>query len=133
MAFLITKPLSEQQTETKNEIDYIAGQKRLQYITNGPGQELTYSAKLADARAYILAGYPTDVTPYHWVSAEAGATGATPTQVADFIVYTGHTWETVGSQIEGARQAAKIAVNAATSVTEIRTALANFKDTLANI
>jgi len=133
MAFLITKPLIEQQAEAITTIDTLAGQKRLQYITNVPGQEITYSAKLADAQAYILAGYPSDVTPYHWVDAEATATGATPIQVADLIAITGHTWAEVGSKIEGARQAAKIAINNATSIVDIRTAISTFTTYLTSL
>jgi hypothetical protein len=133
MTFLITKPLIEQQAEAIVTVDTLAGEKRLQYITNVPGQEITYSAKLADAQAYILAGYPSDVTPYHWVEAEATATGATPIQVADLIVLTGHAWAEVGSKIEGARQAAKIAINNASSIVDIRTALSTFTTYLSTL
>lgn len=133
MAFLITKPLSEQKAETIIEIDEIAGQKRLQYITSAPGQEVTYTAKLTDALAYKAAGYPEDVTTYPWIASESSATGQTPLAVTNLIIYTANLWTLVGSRIEGARQAAKIAVNTATSVTDIRTALTNFKAILANI
>jgi hypothetical protein len=133
MPFLITKPLPNQQAEAIITIDTLAGEKRLQYITNIPGQEVTYTAKLKDAQAFILAGYPSDVTPYPWIEAEATATGATAIQVADLIVLTAQTWTDVGSKIEGARQAAKIAVNNATSVTNIRTALATFTTYLSTL
>jgi galactitol-specific phosphotransferase system IIB component len=130
MAFIITKPLADQKQEFIVQIDKLAGEKRLHYITDGAGQEVTYTAKLADAQAYILAGYPTDVTPYHWIDAEATATGNTPTNVADLIVSTAHTWTEVGSKIEGARQAAKIGVNAATTISDIRTIMETYKTAL---
>ena len=130
MAFVITRPIEEQKQEFLVQIDKLAGEKRLQYITDGAGQEVTYTAKLADAQAYILAGYPTDVTPYHWIDAEATATGNTPTNVADFIVYTAHAWAEVGSKIEGARQAAKIGVNAATTIGDVRTIMETYKTAL---
>ncbi len=133
MAFLITKPLIEQQAEAITTVDTLAGQKRLQYITNIPGQEVTYTAKLKDAQAYILAGYPSDVTTYPWIKAEADAPGSTPIQVADLIVVTAQTWTDVGSKIEGARQAAKIAINNATSVVDIRTAITTFTTYLSTL
>lgn len=130
MAFILTRPIAEQKQEFLLQIDELAGEKRLQYITDGAGQEVTYTAKLADAQAYILAGYPADVTSYHWIDAEATATNNTPTNVADFIVYTAHAWAEVGSKIEGARQAAKIGVNNATTVSAIRAIMESYKTAL---
>jgi len=126
MAFEITRPLSTLQSEAADRIDALSGKTRLKYVTVSPGQEMTYTAKLADAKAYIAAAYPVDATPYTWIATEATMTGATPTQVADLIVYTAGLWGAVGATIEGSRQAAKMAVNAATTVTGIRTAEQSF-------
>lgn len=133
MAFIITKPLTEQKQEFIIEVDKLAGEKRLQYITSSPGQEVTYTAKLQDALAYKAAGYPEDVTPYHWIDAEATATSNTPTDVTNFILYTAAIWEDKGSKIEGARQATKIGVNTATSIADIRTIMSSYTATLLSI
>lgn len=133
MAFIITKPLIDQKQEFIIKIDNIAGNKRLEYITSTPGQEVTYTAKLADAQAYKAAGYPIDVSTYPWINAEANATGNSPTNVADFIIYTAAIWEDKGSKIEGARQAAKISVSSATTITEIKAVINTYVNYLATI
>jgi hypothetical protein len=126
MAFAITRPLATLKSEAADRIDALSGKTRLKYVTVSPGQEMTYTAKLADAKAYIAAGYPVDATPYPWIATEATMTGATPTQVADLIVYTANLWATVGATIEGTRQEAKRGINAALTVTDIRTAEQSF-------
>lgn len=107
-------------------VDQLAGQKRLKYTTSAPGQEMTYVSKLADAKAYIAAGYPSDASPYPWIHAEATACSATPAQVADLIVYTAAQWTAVGAQIEGARQAAKRTGTLATTAAAVYAAEAAF-------
>lgn len=115
------------------EVDLYAGHTRLRFITVSPGQEATYISKLEDARAYIAAGYPTNSSPFVWVHAEAAATGATATQVADLIVYTAGLWSMVGSQIEGARQAAKMAIAQIGSIAAGEAILTIFKYTMDGI
>jgi hypothetical protein len=123
--------ITELRKEAGQRIESLAGQTRLRYITDSAGQGETYAAKFADAKAYIAAGYPTDATPYVWINAEATATGTTPTQVADLIVYTANLWALVGAQIEGARQAAKIGLNSALTTETIETLEAAFKAAMA--
>lgn len=94
-------------SESAINIDNLAGQTRLKYITDVPGQEATYTAKLADA------------------------TGSTPAQVADLIIATSNQWAIIGAHIEGARQAAKQAIAGAENVVAIRTAVQAFKQVLA--
>jgi hypothetical protein len=114
------------------EVDARAGATRLKFITVSPGQEATYIAKLDDAKAFVAAGYPEDASAFIWISAEAAATGATPTQVADLIIYTAGLWSQVGAAIEGARQAAKIAISAGNEA-QIYAAQEAFKATMAII
>jgi|LakMenEpi03Aug12_release.lakeMendotaPanAssembly.Ray.scaffolds.fasta_scaffold08531_15 hypothetical protein len=125
--------LAEAIVRVHGEIDRVSGITRLRFITVSAGQEVTYIAKLEDAKAYIAAGYPTNSAPYVWVHNEAIATGATPTQVADLIVYTAGLWSAVGSQVEGARQAAKMAVSAAGSVQDMEDILGDFKVAMAGL
>lgn len=123
--------MSRLSADSAAHIDVLAGQTRLKYITTSPGQEATYTAKLADAKAYIAANYPADATSFVWINTEATATGATPQQVADLIVYTAGLWAQVGAQIEGARQAAKQAINNAGNAADIYTAEQAFKSAMA--
>jgi hypothetical protein len=133
MPFSIDRPLTTLQAEAAARVDVLSGETRLRFITDSPGQEATYTAKLADAKAYIAAGYPTITTPYVWITTEAAATGVTVTYVADYIVYTAGLWAAVGATIEGARQAAKIAINSAPSVTAIRSAETTFSNLMATL
>lgn len=118
-------PLATLQADSLFRIDALAGMTRLKFITVSPGQEMTYTAKLADAQAYILAGYP-DAAPYVWINAEALATGSTPTQVADLIIYTANLWSQAGSTIESKRMEAKQAVSSAIDDAGIQLAEQNF-------
>lgn len=127
MPFEITKPLDQLKNEAAINVDTLAGQTRLKYITATPGQESTYTAKLADAKAYIADGYPQDASPYVWVDAEAIATGFTPAQIADLIIATSNQWMMVGAHIEGARLAAKQQISGADSAVAIRAAEQAFK------
>lgn len=107
--------LQDIKSRALNEIDQLAGKKRMQYITSAPGQEATYLAKLEDARAYVAAGYPADSTPFVWVHAESTAVGVSAQEAADFIIYTANQWSLVGAAIERARQAAKRSIYVVTS------------------
>jgi hypothetical protein len=89
----------------KDLIDIAAGAARARYLTVTPGQDATYSAKYADAKAFVLAGYPdAQIANYPWVKAEAAGTGKTNTQAADSIKGTGDAWNIqIGPAIESLR------------------------------
>jgi hypothetical protein len=129
----VTISLNDAKAAAISEVDALAGKKRMQYITTSPGQDVTYLAKLEDARAYVAAGYPQDSTPFVWIHAEATATGSTAQQTADFIIVTAGLWSAVGAQIEGARQGAKQAINAGQDVADVTAAVQAFNDALAAI
>ncbi|UOA07769.1 hypothetical protein [Methylobacter sp. S3L5C] len=115
-------PIAILQAESADRIDALAGMTRLKYITVSAGQDITYTAKLADAKAYIAAGYPADAAPYTWVNAEALATGTTATVVANLINYMANLWGQVGAAIESQRIAAKNKVSAALTDGDIQAA-----------
>jgi hypothetical protein len=127
MPIEMTRPLVQLKTEAERRVDELAGQTRLKYISTSPGQDATYTAKLKDAEAYIAAGYPENASAYKWIAAEATHTQMTTAQVADRIIASATLWITVGAEIEGARQAAKVAIKAALTVAEIRAAEQLFK------
>ncbi|WP_427501395.1 hypothetical protein ACQE3E_06750 [Methylomonas sp. MED-D] len=126
MPLVLTKPLADLKAAAGAEVDRLAGEIRARYITVSPGQEVTYALKRAEAAAYIAAAYPADATAYPWIAAEATATGKTPAQAADRIAEKAAEWVAIGSQIEGARQAAKAAISAASSAADIWAAKAAF-------
>jgi hypothetical protein len=102
-------------------IDQAAGQARMRYVTEVPGQQATYMRKLEQARAYASAGYTGAVPPY--IQAEADATGDTPQGAADAILTTAALWDDVLSPgIEGARIGGKRAVTAASTAEAVQSA-----------
>jgi len=111
--FPVVPSLAQLQAEAAARVDALAGATRLNYVTIAPGQEMTYTAKLAAANAYIAAGYPADAMPYPWINTEATLTGATPTAVADSIVTMAGLWSVIGATIEGRRLATKQTISGA--------------------
>jgi len=108
--------LVESQKDSKFKIDGTAEAARLRYITRGAGQAMIYQEKASQSEAFILAGYPADLTGYSLIQAEVNATGKTATQAADDIIVQRDSWLTLGAQIEEIRLAGKIAVDAAVDV-----------------
>lgn len=124
LVFSPIAPTVEQRTHAKREVDRIAEDARLRYITGGAGQATTYVYKAMECQKYKDAGYPAMGSPseYPWIQAEMAATGGTAVQVADGILALAAAWETVGTSIETIRRTGKIAIDAATSVTDLETA-----------
>ena len=104
----------------KDSIDAAAGRARARYLTIASGQDATYSAKYADAKAYITAGYPADATNYPWVKAEAAASGLATQQAADRIKQTGDGWAiSIGPHIEGTRIGGKDKLAGLTTIADV--------------
>ncbi|MCB0055520.1 MAG: hypothetical protein KDE45_00780, partial [Caldilineaceae bacterium] len=105
-----------------DQIDAAAGRARARYLTTVPGQEATYTAKYAQAQAYIAAGYPASTTPYPWIAQEALRTGLTIKQTADRIKITGDVWaNVVGPAIEGLRIGGKDSLPALLTIADVLT------------
>jgi hypothetical protein len=96
-------------------IDVEAGTVRTRFITDVPGQQLTYQRKEMEARAWIEAESP-DPEDFPFLTAEAGATGTQAGVVAAQVLAAAASWGRIGSAIEGARIAAKRAVREATTL-----------------
>jgi hypothetical protein len=93
-------------------IDADAEQRRLDFITAGDGQAATYGVKLSEASA-IVAGATPSAAAHPFVWKEAAALGKSAGDRAAEIVATSQAWLVIGSDIEAARQGAKMAVGAA--------------------
>ena len=116
--------------EAAAEIDRQAEAARLRFLTGGSGQALEYQATEAEARAFLASGAPFDPALYPFVEAErlaaAQLLGAAPPAdaVAQEIVAQSDAWKVAGSAIKTLRRAAKLLIEAAGSVSEVRAALA---------
>lgn len=92
-------------------IDEAAGQARLRYITDVPGQAETYMRKEQQARAYAAAGFTGTVPSF--IAAEAEALSVTAQAVAESVIETADYWVDIkGPQIEGTRRQYKEFVSA---------------------
>lgn len=85
---------------------------RLQYITPGYGQAMTYINKLAEAKAFK--SDPKGVFPL--LQASVGIEGATIDDVASLVMKTSSQWETLAASIENVRLGTKAKISAALTV-----------------
>lgn len=105
------------------KIDAEAGVARCWYITDVPGQQLTYQRKEDEARRWVAATEPA-IADYPFLAAESAATQASADDAAAAIIAAADLWAAIGSAIEGARIGAKRAVTAAATRTEKEAAAA---------
>jgi hypothetical protein len=118
--------LAKQRRLARQDIDSHAAQARQRYLTTLPGQDLVYAAKLAQAQAYITA-YAADsgAAVPAYVAADVAAVGGTALAAAAAIVAAAEAFHAgPGPEIEEARRAGKLAVQAAESANDIETAQA---------
>ena len=99
-------------------IDATAEQVRMQYITPGAGQALTYQYKAAEAERY--ASDASAATPF--LTAEAAARGMTVADLAAEVSAQVAAWIAIGSGIEAARMGGKRAVAEAQTIGAIAAA-----------
>lgn len=113
--------LAEYKLVALDRLDTAAGCQRLLFITSVPGQEATYIVKQEQAEAYIQD--PLMIPP-PYISAEAEAMGCDYLAAATFIRDTAVYWtDVVGPAIERERRRAKIAVEAATTISGVDSAV----------
>lgn len=96
----------------KNKVDKWAGETRLLFITEAPGQQMTYSEKADEASRWFENGQPSDVSEYPFLSTESASTGKTVLQLATEFTNNAALWKQIGSAIEGSRMKAKNAIDA---------------------
>lgn len=117
----IPAELTAAKAAAATEVDAAAESARLLYITGGAGQSMEYAATEAEARAYLAA--PSDVpADWPWLNAERLASGETMTiaQVANQVVAMAAAWRNVGAEIKRVRRAAKVSIEAATTIHAVR-------------
>lgn len=116
-------------------IDQAAAQARQRHITGLAGQDMVYTAKLAQAQAYIAAhAVDTDAVVPGYVAAEVAAAGGTALQAAQAIVAAADAFHSgPGPQIEQARRAGKLAVASAATQQAVEAATASALQALQTI
>ena len=118
--------IQRQRREARQEIDAAAADARLRHLTKLPGQDMVYAAKLAQAQAYITAhAADSGAAVPGYVAAEVAAVGGTALAAAQAIVAAAQAFhDGAGPDIEQARRAGKLAVQAADNHEDIQTAQA---------
>lgn len=95
---------------------------RLLYITDIPGQDALYSAKLEEARAYLAEVNPV-AQDYPLIWSEVGVTAPTADEVAQVFINLNALWKAAAGQIDGAYFGAQAAIMAASNEADMQAAL----------
>lgn len=99
-------------------IDEQAGRARLRYITSVPGQAETYQRKEQQAREWQASGFTGSAPSF--IAAEALALKRGAQDVAEEVIGLADQWANVtGPAIEACRRKWKVAVEAATTLSQI--------------
>ncbi|MCD2184197.1 hypothetical protein [Rhizobium sp. GN54] len=114
MRFDLRDDLPTLKAELQADIDRSAGEVRLLFITDAPGQDMIYQEKRREAEAFQAnPDLPPEQTPH--MTAEAAAFGMTRVAKASEILAQASAWTAVSAMIETRRLSAKASVQAATS------------------
>ena len=115
-------------------VDAGIGAVRLRYITEIPGQQMTYQAKEAEALAFTaLPVPPVDLTDFPYIAAEAAALGVTAVEVANTYIDMSEAWRTKGVELEALRIGTKEAIKAALDPAAVAAVLDGFGTALAAV
>lgn len=101
-------------------LDAAAEATRLQFITGGSGQGMTYQYKVSEALAWTADN--TASVPF--LTAEATARSMTVAALVAEVQGNAAAWTVIGSKIEAARMGAKTAVRTATTAAAMISAAA---------
>lgn len=133
--FTVTRTLTdpaltdELKADFKRQVNDQAETARLQYITPGDGQAMSYREKLDEARA-CLAAYATErdftaanppAGTYPLLESEVGIKGANPWNAAELVNTTFLAWKTAEAAINNLRLQAADDLDAAETVGAART------------
>ncbi len=96
---------------------------RTAMITDLPGQDMIYLAKLTEAAAWTTAVDP-DPADYPLLSAEVGITAPTADELAQLWLNMGQLWRAAAAQLEALRMSTGAAIDAAETPEDVAAALA---------
>lgn len=123
---LKAKRLQDARAAAMKRVDDAAGQARLRFITDVPGQAETYIAKQKEVERWRAAGSPAEVgvgEGYTWAERRAARRGVTVGDVLAEWAARIDDWTLAGQAIEDIREQAKEDIAAAASTAEIAAVL----------
>lgn len=110
---LFPPTLDEIKTQLKLEVDAVAENERLKYITKGVGQSMTYQEKVSQASDYSKKYAAHKANPdkmptpkdddYPLLKASLGIDGDTLIEVAETVIFAYANWQQIGAAIEATR------------------------------
>ena len=109
---LFTTALANIKQSLKSIVDAEAEAERLNYITPGTGQAMTYQQKVAEAQAFKAASNPK-ASDYPILSSEVSITAETLEEIANIVLAAFGQWQQIGAMIESIRLGAKRDIDAA--------------------
>jgi hypothetical protein len=115
------RDLATVKAETKMAISVAAENARLQYITPGSGKAMSYQQVAAEARTYVITG-GAGVYPFLQARVSSGRYADLAAAAAGTIAIE-QKWAAVGSVIDRIEDAAKFAIDAATTVEQVQAAM----------
>lgn len=125
------KELSALRRKAELRINVMVGEIRGLYITTTPGQDMIYSAKEAEAIAFVsMLSPPADMNEYPFIAGEVGITASTATGVAQVYLNLSHLWRGLAAQLEQVRLIYISQVDAAPDAASIASAVAGCNLTL---
>lgn len=112
MELTLSKDLTPLKEAALRRIDEEAGQVRLQFITDAPGQGMVYMRKEEEATRYMVD--PND-GPFPHLISESASNGISMFEQAVEFLSMAHAWSEASAKIEKKRLSAKRAIEAATN------------------
>jgi hypothetical protein len=126
--------LARHKQEAIDKINTYAGQVRLKFITNLPGQDLIYKAKEEEALRYLTTDpAPLTLVDFPMISAEVGVSAPTAYELAQLWANLSVMWRVASGEIEARRLTAIASVSSATQKITVDNSISEGLNNLAEI
>lgn len=131
---LITDVSAAVRSAADAQVNVIIGRARALFITDTPGQQMTYLAKQTESKELLaMANEPADPSVFPFLYAEIGITGTNITMVAQTVMNLAYQWGLIGSNLEKIRMGTNARIATATTRIELIAIKAAFKTNLSNL
>jgi len=119
---LETDVSTEYRNTVSRGVNTVIGRARTLFITDVPGQQMTYIAKQNEAKELLaMPSEPADPSVFPFLFAELGITGQTVTEVAQVTLNLAHQWGFIGSSLEKLRVGTNYRIAAVATRAELLT------------
>lgn len=127
------EPIEKRRAGAIARVELRAANARARWLTPSVAASGVYLAKEAEARDWLAAGEPADLTDWPFLASEIGLTAPTAWHLAQLWLGMAAAWRATAATIETARLRAKAAIAAAETDQEIQAAVEEMTDTLSGL